>query len=519
MFWGKNYLHRPETRLLKLARRDAWTLNDAYMGCLILGGTGSGKTSGSGRALARAYLRAGFGGLVLCAKPGEADLWRRYCRETGRKHSLVVIDGRNGRTFNFLEYELARADAGRSTSNAVAALLKVLDAMRTADGGGGRQEAFWRDSVRVLLSHSIDALYTAHGRVSLPELMQFVGSAPHGAVQLADENWRKDSFCYQTLEKAARHPAKPMDDHDLAAVLHYFRDESFGALDPKTRSNIVATLTSMVTDFLKGDLRRLFGTTTTTVPELSDFGAVIVLDLPVKTWERGGILAQQIFKFAWQRAMERRALRPDTRPCFLWADECQFFLSSYDAEFQSTARSSRICAVALTQSLPALYHAAGGSHPEHTVNAFLTNFQTKVIHACQDHQTMTWAADLIGKGILHRATTSKGRSEGSSTSYSEQRGYGSSASSNSGGMHSSYGSGSHSNRGYGSSEGESRSTNTGTSRQEVMDYLIQPGFFASGLRTGGKANRYTVDGILFQGGRVWRHTGASWLHCMFPQKG
>lgn len=32
------------------------------------GSIGSGKTSGSGQALALAYLRAGFGGLVLCAK-------------------------------------------------------------------------------------------------------------------------------------------------------------------------------------------------------------------------------------------------------------------------------------------------------------------------------------------------------------------------------------------------------------------------------------------------------------------
>ena len=52
---------------------------------MITGQTGKGKTSGPGRLLAKAYLRAGFGGLVLCAKVDEADLWRKYLGETGRE--------------------------------------------------------------------------------------------------------------------------------------------------------------------------------------------------------------------------------------------------------------------------------------------------------------------------------------------------------------------------------------------------------------------------------------------------
>jgi len=37
----------------------------------LLGPSGSGKTTGSGQALARAFLENGFGGLVLCAKADE----------------------------------------------------------------------------------------------------------------------------------------------------------------------------------------------------------------------------------------------------------------------------------------------------------------------------------------------------------------------------------------------------------------------------------------------------------------
>jgi hypothetical protein len=50
---------------------DTWTLADACQGVAILGENGSGKTSASDRHLARQYLKAGFGGLVLCFKTDE----------------------------------------------------------------------------------------------------------------------------------------------------------------------------------------------------------------------------------------------------------------------------------------------------------------------------------------------------------------------------------------------------------------------------------------------------------------
>ena len=64
---------------------DDFTIRQACEGISIMGGIGSGKTSGSGAQFARAYLRAGFGGLVLCAKNDEAELWREYAKATGRE--------------------------------------------------------------------------------------------------------------------------------------------------------------------------------------------------------------------------------------------------------------------------------------------------------------------------------------------------------------------------------------------------------------------------------------------------
>lgn len=418
-----NHLFKPSSPLLQLSPSDAWTLSDAYMGAFIVGGTGSGKSSGSGRTLAHAFLRAGFGGLVLCAKPDEAKTWLNYCQETGRTRSYLRLGGNSPHRFNFLEYELARIDGGSNkTPFALEALLKIYEAMQSADGVKA-DESFWRNSVRLLLSHSIDSLYAAYGRLRFPELMDFIHSAPKSDEEFHSSQWRESSYHYRTLEKAAKNPERATDSNDFAAVLRYFR--GFAELDKKTKSNIIATLEAMVMDFQKGDLARIFCTDTSLVPELSHHGAVIILDFPLKEWQRGGQIAQQIFKFAWQRAIERRSVEDTTRPCFLWADEYQLFISSYDAEFQSTARSSRACTVYLTQSIPALREAVRSTIPNETVDALLDNFQTTIVHTCKDPTTQQWAANLIGKGLQWRYTESHGTSHGSTwgESQSSNRGW------------------------------------------------------------------------------------------------
>ncbi|HNP99874.1 MAG TPA: hypothetical protein PKK99_12515, partial [Bacteroidia bacterium] len=66
---------------------DSWLVDDAMKGVSIMGGTGSGKTTASGRKLALSFLGQGWGGLVLCAKPDEAEMWKKYCKMAGRKES------------------------------------------------------------------------------------------------------------------------------------------------------------------------------------------------------------------------------------------------------------------------------------------------------------------------------------------------------------------------------------------------------------------------------------------------
>jgi hypothetical protein len=143
----------------------------------------------------------------------------------------------------------------------------------------------------------------------------------------------------------------------------------------------------------------LFCTDVTFTPEDTFKGRIIILNLPVKEYNELGQFAQVLFKFVWQRAVERRASgipRADAeqkiRPVFLWADESQFFVNSYDSLFQSTARSSRACTVYLTQNLPSYLAAFSGANSRAEAEAFLGNLQTKIFHANGDPSTNTTAA-------------------------------------------------------------------------------------------------------------------------------
>lgn len=125
-----------DTSLLRLSAGDQFTLRDACQGVSILGSIGSGKTSGSGKALSGALLRAGMGGLVLCAKPDEPELWYQLLRAHGRTNSLVEFSPRSHQ-FNFLAYELAR-QGEEGLNSVVECLMRVLEAARNATPSPGR---------------------------------------------------------------------------------------------------------------------------------------------------------------------------------------------------------------------------------------------------------------------------------------------------------------------------------------------------------------------------------------------
>lgn len=451
-----------------------------------------------------------------------------------RASGITLLQSGSLWRINVLDYVLAKFGI-EATSVAVAVLKLIADASRLAKSRPAAEGAqFWEDANHQALMNAVPLLYSAHGRVRLDELYRFIQSAPRTEEETMDPKWQDKSFLYLTIHKALEDPVHRLSEQAVMACGAYWRFD-FARLDPKTRSNIVITMTSLLSRFAHGRLHDLFCTHTTFVPELSLEGGILILDMPVKTWQEDGIIAQHILKFLWQRAVEARSAFHDggpMRPVFLWADECQFFINEYDAEFQSTARSARASTVYITQSLPTLYAKIGGQNPQHFADMLLANLTTKIFHANGCPVTNRWAADMIGQTIVLRAGMNRGSNSGGSRSTS--RGYGTGNSWNYGGTSTvamgadgrtgynhqrSTGQGANENWNRGRTNGTSWGESEGESLQEQKDYKIDPAMFASGLRTGGLQNDRMVDAIIVQPGRRFAFTRDHYMPVTFRQEG
>jgi hypothetical protein len=512
-----------DTLLLRLSAFDNFDLKGACSGVHIWGGIGSGKTSGSGKMLAGAYLRAGFGGLVTAAKPNEVERWLRYAKEHGRE--VILFDENEG--FNFLAYELARQGVD-GIGTVTECVMRILEAAKRASATASHHgsEPFWEDATRSVLRYTLPPLYSATGSLSIPDIIRFVNTAPTSIKDVTNPEWQSRSFMYSVMDAATRHPKVALSRRALTDCLDFWA-EAYPAIPEKTRGNIVITVTTVLDRFKHGRLNRAFCGRTTLVPEMTFGGAVIVLAMPTLTWNEDGVIAQQLFKFMWQRAvLSRNSLAPQhrERPVFLWSDEAQETVHSYDGEFLGLARESKCCPVYLTQSLPAYYAKMGGDNPRDDAHSLVGKFMTHVYHSNACPETNEFASRMIGKEVVRRHNFNAGNSRsfnegmsagenensGSSSSYGSSHGQGYSLTSSSG---STSGEGNN----WGNNRGRGSTDNVSFGYSESMEFVIEPGEFARILKTGGATNANIVTGIWFQSGRVFQASGGNMMLRRFAQ--
>ncbi len=473
---------------------EVWRIRDAVEATCIVGAPGSGKTSASGKALAHAFLRAGMGGLILCAKVDEADTWRAYARETGRAGDLVVIDASAAERFNLLDYAARHLGGPGFEQNLVALMERMAEAARvastksTSDG----ENSFFVDGAMKWLSHAFPLLQLTEGTIRLLDVSRFITSCPKSPADLRTPEWQA-GYCAQVHKRADQlTKQQPRDDYAVRIVNEHgiFFLSEVATLDNRPRSSIEATLTNLIYPFLAGKLAELFCTVTTVTPDDVREGKLILMDLPTLRYGATGAVAQTLFKYLFGLAVQSRPVTAETRPVFLYADEAQNFLSSADADLLAMARSAKVCTVFITQDYPTFF----AKLDEETAKSLLGKFGTRIFHANTSHDTNVAAADIIGKvRKFHVGQTQ-------STSFSTGTG------------------GNQQDEVSGFQGQVGRTANVGQSSSGYLDYEIPPDHFATKLRTGSPRNRFKVDGIVIRNGRNWQRTGRHWIQAEFSQQ-
>jgi hypothetical protein len=490
-----------DTRLIELSGKNGgtqWRIRDAVEGVQVFGGIGSGKTSGSGRMLALKYLSAGFGGLVLTVKPDEREMWEEYCRLTGRPDDLIVVSPADNNYFNFLEYESSSSGGKKSTAENIVQVLKTVIRASEEKAGGKSDDPFWEIALDMLMSNIIDLCLLAYGKVSVQALYDIAQSAPRKET-VDDKNMQNKAFA-KAFVAATDNIKKQIDDYEntltwaekeklnsndlferqiLNAIpdarslkfVDQFFVESFMNLSEKTRSIIDFSFAGFLFSLLREPLYSMFCRHASTfTPDDCLDGKIILIDLPVKHYHKTGRDSQILFKYIWQRAMEKRKVKENERPVFLWADEAQNFLHEYDAEYQATARSSRIATVYISQNLPNYHANMGGAKSEFRVKSFLGTLGTKIFHANADIETNRYASELIGDGLFE---------EKSETA---------------------------------TAAGQFSSSQT---KSVKVERILRPEEFTR-LKTGGPQNGFRVEGYMHVQG-LSQHNGASHIKTQFDQ--
>lgn len=426
-----------DTPLIELSSQSGqktyWTARNAVEGVQIFGGIGSGKTSGSGRMIALKYLKAGFGGLVLTVKPDEKKLWHDYCEIAGRSDDLIIVEPLGEHRFNFFDYELSKTKAGMSPTDNLVQVLKTVIRAGQEKSSGRADDPFWENALDMLIYNTIDLSYLAHEQVSAEVMYNIVQSIPKSG-----QPESKEQTDYSLALKKARHKAhdkiKEWRDRqpserlsrldanpetldliyteeipivrELKFIIQFFT-ETFQGLAEKTRSTIELSFTAFLFRLLRDPVYSLFcnGDSTFSPDDCAE-GKIILLNLPVKEYHKTGQDVQIMFKYIWQRAMEKRDLSKSDRPVFLWADEAQNFLHEHDPDYQATARSSRIATVYISQNLPNYHANMGGDKSTYKVNSFLGTLGTKIFHANADIDTNKYASELVGDGFFEETSRS-----------------------------------------------------------------------------------------------------------------
>ena len=308
-------------------------------GTQIFGGTGSGKSSGSGKTIAKAFLKSGFGGLVLCAKPDERKTWEKYARETEQEHRLEVFNVESGLQFNPILYEATRGGEGAGeTLNLVELIMNIhLLGQNYMSGGGGGSEPFWESALRRCLSRSIDLLKLSERPINMVNMRKIMVSAltkddaknyektrnerRQIKKQIADEkdpnkkehlevsfhklgskitNFRKNNYCLDCVLKAASLVKEQTDreKNTYQLVRDYFFRE-FANLSERTRSVVEEFFYGLAEPFvLDGILKNQFSDKVS--PELKpekcyEENKIIIVDFDVKNFLLSGIYAQGIY--------------------------------------------------------------------------------------------------------------------------------------------------------------------------------------------------------------------------------
>lgn len=413
--------------------------------------------------------------MIAAAKPEDREFWSSIFEKAHRQLDLVVFGPNEAARFNFIDYEAA---AGGHARNITRTIMVIGETLRSSDTKGGEDGDFWEKQQERLIYNAVVIVKLATGRVTAPELQQFISTAAQTPEQLASDEWQK-GFHNGCLKAAFEKKKSAIDGHDCQLAIDFWAGE-MPKMSDRTKSSILAGVLGILHTYNTGIVRELVSTTSTITPDDLFKGKWVLVDMPPAEWGDIGSFVAGGWKYLTQRAILRRHAKAGDNVVVIWCDEAAQFVNSFDSHFLAQCRSHRGCMVYLAQSLHSYYAALKGQAGRHQADALMSNFYYKIFHSLGDVDSSSWASSLIGRELRTFI--------GGSTQRDEDP--------------------------FGLLMGGGSATG---SFSESYEAILQPNEFMTGLRDGGIENGLLCDAIVMRSGKPFAN-GQNWIKVAFSQR-
>lgn len=382
------------------------SLIDLCSHVLVIGGTGSGKTSLLRRLLIDALSRGGerIGGIFCCVKPDEARNFAWIAAYAGaEKRSIILRPGKF--RYNFLAYEMQVGDHTTATK-----LLLDLNKL-VKQTGDEKSESFWENLFERMCSSAILLCYLAKGiSLTIEDVLKLVTSSP-STFEMAGSDSFQSSYCYQILKQAENNVETEAEKRLYTDAAGFFMSEILSVGD-KARGAAMAQVVAVISPLLRSPLYETVVCEESDItPEMATIGGCMCLDAPIMSCGVGGVMFQSLITTQVTEAALRRE-NPNYITLIV-RDELQKLTgdASTEAMNLSVARSQKLAFISGVQSLPTLQSALGGIHAEQELHSLLANYSTKCILSNPCSKTNSYFSESWGQSLEEFVSVSESKQE------------------------------------------------------------------------------------------------------------
>ncbi len=446
-------------------------------GCLVLGRSGSGKTSSSGKALGHAIVKyPGSGGLILGASPTDLEMWKAILAAEGRLDDLICFGPKHKHQFNVIDYLMRLGYDSREIAKAIITIGESLDNDDSRTGGGDTDK-FWPIQSKITIETGVEILKQTDRRVHLPSLQKFIITAAQSSAALKTEEF-KTNFHGQCFAKLFDKERTRIEEHEFERAWNRWIVQ-WPEMNTRTRTSIEAGVTGILDVFSQGIVRSLICEETTITPAAMDEGKWLFGDMSVGQYGSSGAFVLNALKYATQCHVRSRMPGQWKNVIGIWADEAAKIVNSQDSFYLTESRKYGGFTVFLAQSMQSFHAALAGERGRSQAEVLLGSFSTKVAHAIGDPGTAEWLSSILGNEVKLRLNVTA----------PDEKPMGEEIFSSGGG-----------NAGWG----------------EQVEPCLEPRHFMHGLKTGGKLNGNIAEAIVLRSGQLFSN-GQSYLRVAFQQ--